>query len=68
MRLFVPTMEAEVTDFSPDGQVRYGSEGWSHPTLQETRAIIHAARHEIEALEELIATLDRPLSGRAGTS
>jgi hypothetical protein len=51
-------MDASVLDFRPDGQVQYEVDGWARPTLQETRAIIHAAQQEIEALEELIATLE----------
>jgi acyl-CoA reductase-like NAD-dependent aldehyde dehydrogenase len=57
MHLYVPTMDARLVDFTPDGRVRLDQEGWSTPTLQERRAIIHAARLEIAALEELLAAL-----------
>jgi hypothetical protein len=52
-------MDAVLVDFAPDGRVRFEHEEWSHPTLQETRAILYAARLEIEQLEELVAALDR---------
>jgi hypothetical protein len=65
MRLHVDTMDATLVDFSADGQVKLEGEEWSTPSLQETRAIIHAARQQIEALEELVAALEprRPGAG-----
>ena len=59
VRLPVPTMDAVIVEFDEEGQVRYEDGEWSRPTVQETRAIIHAAREQIAALEELLASLDR---------
>jgi hypothetical protein len=58
MRLYVETMDATLVDFSPDGRVKLEGEEWARPSLQETRAIIHAAHQQIEALEELVAALE----------
>jgi hypothetical protein len=58
MRLYVETMDAVLVDYDADGRVRFDREDWSAPTLQETRAIIHAARLEMEALQELLQALD----------
>ena len=44
MRLYVETMDAVVVDVGADGQVKLQGEDWSQPTLQERRAIIHAAQ------------------------
>jgi hypothetical protein len=57
MRLYVSTMEAVVVEVSPDGRVRLENEDWSTPTLQERRAIIHAAQEEMAALSELLDIL-----------
>ena len=57
MRLYVETMDATVVDIDRDGRVRLENEGWSRPTLQERRAIIHAAQQEIAALTELLDIL-----------
>ncbi len=57
MKLFVETMDATVVGVRPDGQVRIEREDWSQPTLQERRAIIHAAEQEIAALTELLEVL-----------
>jgi hypothetical protein len=59
MRLYVDTMDAVVVEVSADGLVRLDGEEWSTPTLQERRAILYAARKEIEALTELIEVLER---------
>lgn len=58
MRLYVEPMEAVVIDVDATGRVRFGSEEWSEPTLQERRAIIYAATNEIAALTELLEILD----------
>jgi hypothetical protein len=58
MRLFVPTMDAVLVEFDTDGRVRFDHEEWVEPTVQERRAIIHAARAELEQLEELVSTLE----------
>jgi acyl-CoA reductase-like NAD-dependent aldehyde dehydrogenase len=60
MRLFVPTMDAFLVEFSPDGRVRFDKEDWARPTVQERRAIIHAAKDELENLKELLEILERP--------
>jgi hypothetical protein len=58
MRLFVPQMDATVTEISSDGRVRYADGEWALPTLQERRAIIYAARSQMEELTELLDFLD----------
>ena len=57
MKLYVETMDAVVVDVQADGRVRLENEEWSRPTLQEKRAIIHAAQEELAALGELIEIL-----------
>ena len=57
MQLYVRTMDAVVVDVDPDGRVRLENEDWSQPTLQERRAIIHAAQEELLALGELVEIL-----------
>ena len=59
MRLYVETMDAVVVDYEPDGRVKLDGEDWSTPTLQERRAILHAAQTEIERLQDLVLALDR---------
>ena len=60
MRLYVEPMDAVVVEVSSDGRVRLEKEEWSTPTLQERRAIIYAAKGEIEALNEMVEILDAP--------
>jgi len=60
MKLHVETMNAVVVEVDRDGRVRLEGEGWSTPTLQERRAIIHAAEQEVEALGELLDILQKP--------
>ncbi len=60
MRLFIDTMDAVLVDFDVDGRVRFDGEDWSTPSLQETRAILYAARNELAALDELVEVMDRP--------
>ena len=72
MRLFIPTMDATLIDVdAASGRVRFEGEDWSVPSLQERRAILHAAQ---EALAEggndaelvaIVKTLDH-LSGPSG--
>ena len=57
MKLYVDTMDATVVDVDADGRVRLEHEEWSQPTLQERRAIIHAAQQELAALGELLEIL-----------
>jgi hypothetical protein len=59
MRLYVEPMNCTVVEVSTDGRLRYeGQTEWSEPTLQERRAVIYAARTEMESLTELIDALD----------
>jgi hypothetical protein len=58
MKLYVEPMDATIVDIRADGEVRFEQEGWSRPTLQERRAIIYAARKELEALTELLEVLE----------
>lgn len=60
MRLYVEPMDATVLEVNPDGRVRLEHDGWSMPTLQERRAIIYAARRELDALTEVLEILDPP--------
>ena len=55
-------MDATVVEVSSDGRVRLEKEDWSTPTLQERRAIIYAAKGEIEALNEIVEILDAPVT------
>ena len=57
MKLYVEPMDAVVVEVNPDGRVRLENEDWSAPSLQERRAIIYAARNEVEELTELIDIL-----------
>ena len=57
MKLYVGTMDAVVVEVAADGRVRLEDEDWAQPTLQERRAIIHAAQEELLALGELIEIL-----------
>lgn len=58
MRLFIPTMDAFLVEFDDDGRVRLEKDGWSAPSVQERRAIIHAAKDELENLKELLDVLE----------
>ena len=60
MKLYVETMDATVVEIEPGGRVRLDGEGWRAPTLQERRAIIHAAEEEIACLTELLEILQAP--------
>jgi len=42
------------------GGSKLEKEDWSKPSLQERRAIIYAAKNELESLKELIEILDGP--------
>jgi len=53
-------MDATVVDVDHDGRVHIENEGWSVPTLQERRAILYAAEHEVAALAELLEILQSP--------
>lgn len=58
MRLYVGPMDAFVVEISADGRVRLENEDWSTPTLQERRAILYAAKNELEEVTELIEILE----------
>ncbi len=57
MRLYVETMDAVVEEFDADGRVRFQSGEWATPSVQERRAIIHAAQLELESLNELLESM-----------
>lgn len=59
MKLYVEPMDATVVGVEADGRVRLEGEDWRTPSLQERRAIIYAARGEIDALTELVEILER---------
>ena len=58
MKLYVETMEAVLVDFEPDGRVRLEGEDWSIPSVQERRAILHAAAQQINLLRDLVLALE----------
>jgi len=58
MRLFVPTMDAWLVEFDAEGRVRFDNEEWMTPSVQERRAIIHAADEQLERLKELLDVLE----------
>jgi hypothetical protein len=58
MRLYVEPMDAVLVEFDDNGRVRFENEDWSTPSLQETRAILYAARSELAQLAELVETFD----------
>jgi acyl-CoA reductase-like NAD-dependent aldehyde dehydrogenase len=63
MRLFVPTMDAVLVECDDQGRIRFENEEWSTPSVQERRAIIHAAKDELDHLKELLDVLEKPESG-----
>lgn len=58
MRLFIPTMDAFLVEFDEKGHIRFDNEDWSTPSVQERRAIIHAAREQVVRLKELLEALE----------
>ncbi len=58
MRLYIETMDAVLVEYETDGRVRLDGEDWSTPTVQERRAILHAAQAEIDRLRDLVLALD----------
>jgi len=58
MRLFVPTMDAFLVEYDSTGRVRFDNEDWTRPSVQERRAIIHAAKDQAEHLKELLDVLE----------
>ena len=57
MRLYVETMDAVVVEFDEEGRVKFESGEWLKPSVQERRALIHAAQSEFESLKELLETM-----------
>ena len=58
MRLFIPTMDAFLVEFDEKGRIRFDNEDWSTPSVQERRAIIHAAKDQVAHLTELLEALE----------
>lgn len=58
MRLYIRTMDTTLVEFAADGRVRLDNEAWTTPSVQERRAIIHAANEEIEDLKDLLTMLE----------
>jgi hypothetical protein len=58
MKLFVPTMDAFLVEFDETGRIRFDNEDWSMPSVQERRAIIHAAKDQVDDLRELLDVLE----------
>jgi hypothetical protein len=58
MKLFVPTMDAFLVEFDQEGRIRFDNEDWSKPSVQERRAIIHAAQDQVAHLRELLDVLE----------
>ena len=40
------------------GRIRFDKEDWSTPSVQERRAIIHAAKDQLDHLKELLDVLE----------
>ncbi len=59
MKLYVETMDAFVVGVTSEGKVQVDDQPPSTPTLQERRAILHAAQAELEALQELVEILEK---------
>jgi hypothetical protein len=59
MRLYVEPMDAVLVEVGADGRVKLEHEDWSTPTLQERRAIIHAATNEIAELTDLVEIIQK---------
>lgn len=57
-RLFIPTMDASLVEFDEQGRVRFENEDWTTPSVQERRAIIHAAKDQLASLKELLDALE----------
>ncbi|HEV3216578.1 MAG TPA: hypothetical protein VGZ27_12685 [Vicinamibacterales bacterium] len=52
-------MDAILVEFGEDGRVRFETDEWVTPTVQEQRAIIHAAQRELESLKELLEMFEK---------
>lgn len=62
MRLYIETMDAILVESGEDGRVRFDNGEWLKPTVQERRAIIHAAQRELESLKELLEMFEKGTS------
>jgi acyl-CoA reductase-like NAD-dependent aldehyde dehydrogenase len=51
-------MDAFLVEFDEGGRIRFDNEEWSTPSVQERRAIIHAAKDQLEHLKELLDVLE----------
>jgi len=51
-------MDAWLVEFDAQGRVRFDNEEWTTPSVQERRAIIHAADEQLERLKELLDVLE----------
>jgi len=51
-------MDAFLVEFDEKGRIRFDNEDWSTPSVQERRAIIHAAKDEAAHLKELLEALE----------
>jgi hypothetical protein len=58
MRLYVDAMDAVLVEFDTAGRVKFDGEDWSEPTLQESRAILHAAEQMVADGQELIDAIE----------
>ena len=58
MKLYVEPMDATVVEVTEDGRIRLENSELAEPTLQERRAILYAAKGELEELRELIEILE----------
>jgi len=59
MRLYVGPMDSVVVEVDDEGRVRLENEKeLTRPTLQERRAILYAAKNEVQELTELIEKLE----------
>lgn len=52
-------MDAILVEFDASGRIRFDSDAdWVEPSVQERRAIIHAAKDELENLKELLDVME----------
>ena len=68
MHLYVGPMDVVVVEVDRDGRVRLDTDEWIAPTLQEKRAILYAAKQELEALTELVDALTPPSTAGSSTN
>jgi hypothetical protein len=51
-------MDAFLVEFDAQGRIRFDNEEWTTPSVQERRAIIHAATDQLDHLKELLDVLE----------